>query len=191
MPPATTWATTPSTSCCRCDCRALRDLEPQLARPPVFRARQNHGERYAREHGQFNAVPDDATIYIDRRVTFGDTHESAMAEVQALIDASGAPRRNLTLEMLLYDEPSYTGFVLPVDKYFPAWALDETHPLVQAALATTERAFGAARGAPASGISAPTAPIGPARRASRRLGLGRATSATRTPSSIKCRSTMS
>ena len=28
--------------------------------------------------------------------------------------------------------PSYTGFVFPVDKYFPAWALDEDHALVQA-----------------------------------------------------------
>jgi acetylornithine deacetylase/succinyl-diaminopimelate desuccinylase-like protein len=37
------------------------------------------------------------------------------------------------LEELFYDEPSYTGFVLPVDKYFPAWALDEAHPLVAAA----------------------------------------------------------
>ena len=34
--------------------------------------------------------------------------------------------------MLHYDDPSYTGFVFPVDKYFPAWALDEAHPLVQA-----------------------------------------------------------
>ena len=38
--------------------------------------------------------------------------------------------------MMHYDEPSYTGFVFPVDKYFPAWALDEEHPLVQAGLAT-------------------------------------------------------
>jgi acetylornithine deacetylase/succinyl-diaminopimelate desuccinylase-like protein len=36
------------------------------------------------------------------------------------------------VEELFYDEPSYTGFVFPVDKYFPAWALEENHPLVQA-----------------------------------------------------------
>ncbi len=29
--------------------------------------------------------------------------------------------------MLRYDEPSYTGFVFPVDKYFPAWAIDAGH----------------------------------------------------------------
>ena len=34
--------------------------------------------------------------------------------------------------MLHYDDPSYTGFVFPVDKYFPPWLLEERHPLVQA-----------------------------------------------------------
>ena len=41
-------------------------------------------------------------------------------------------RDKIKLEELFYDEPSYTGFVFPVDKYYPAWALDEAHPLVQA-----------------------------------------------------------
>ena len=88
-----------------------------------------------------NAVPDEATIYIDRRVTFGDTLQSAMEEVQTIINHAGFP--NLKLEMLEYDEPSYTGFKMVVDKYFPAWALDEAHELVQAALAATEAVYGA------------------------------------------------
>jgi putative selenium metabolism hydrolase len=88
-----------------------------------------------------NAVPDEATIFIDRRVTFGDTLESALAEVQAILDQSGM--RDVALEMLKYDEPSYTGFKMVLDKYFPAWALDEAHPLVQAALDTTQAVFGA------------------------------------------------
>jgi len=33
---------------------------------------------------------------------------------------------------MFYDDPSYTGFVFPVDKYFPAWAYEDSHPLVQA-----------------------------------------------------------
>jgi putative selenium metabolism hydrolase len=88
-----------------------------------------------------NAVPDEATIYIDRRVTFGDTLAGALEEVQTIINHSGFPL--LKLEMLKYDEPSYTGFKMVLDKYFPAWALDDTHPLVQAAMATTEAVFGA------------------------------------------------
>jgi len=87
-----------------------------------------------------NAVPDEATIYIDRRVTFGDTVESALAEVQAIIDASG--ERDVTLEMLTYDDPSWNGYRFKLDKYFPAWAYDESHSLVSAALAATEAMFG-------------------------------------------------
>lgn len=87
-----------------------------------------------------NAVPDEATIFIDRRVTFGDTVQSALAEVQAIIDASGEP--DVTLEMLTYDDPSWNGYRFKLDKYFPAWAHEETHPLVSAALATTEAVFG-------------------------------------------------
>lgn len=42
------------------------------------------------------------------------------------------------MEELFYDEPSYTGFVFPVDKYFPAWALEESHLLVQAGQAARQ-----------------------------------------------------
>ncbi|MCS7059650.1 MAG: YgeY family selenium metabolism-linked hydrolase [Anaerolineae bacterium] len=87
-----------------------------------------------------NAVPDEATLFIDRRLTFGDTREGALAEVQAIIDQAGAG--DVRLEMLTYDEPSYTGFRLTLDKYFPAWALEESHPYVQAALHTTEWVYG-------------------------------------------------
>jgi acetylornithine deacetylase/succinyl-diaminopimelate desuccinylase-like protein len=42
----------------------------------------------------------------------------------------------------MYDTPSYTGFVFPVDKYFPAWAIPEEHVLVQAAARTSEALWG-------------------------------------------------
>jgi acetylornithine deacetylase/succinyl-diaminopimelate desuccinylase-like protein len=50
--------------------------------------------------------------------------------VAALIPAEH--RDTIKVEELFYDEPSYTGFKFPVDKYFPPWALEETHPLVEA-----------------------------------------------------------
>lgn len=77
-----------------------------------------------------NAVPDEATIFIDRRMTFGETKDRVKAEIEALIPLEH--RGSITVEELFYDEPSYTGFSLPVDKYFPAWTTAEDHPLVQA-----------------------------------------------------------
>jgi len=93
-----------------------------------------------------NAVPDECTIYIDRRLTFGETKEEAIAQVEALIPEK--QRRHIRVEMVMYDTPSYTGAVFPVEKYFPAWALAEDHPLVQAGLEAVQMLWG---GAPKTG----------------------------------------
>jgi len=79
-----------------------------------------------------NAVPDEATIFIDRRMTFGETKEEVVEQIRRLIPAEH--KDSILIEELFYDEPSYTGFVFPVDKYFPAWAIPAEHPLVQAGL---------------------------------------------------------
>ncbi|HZY44147.1 MAG TPA: M20/M25/M40 family metallo-hydrolase, partial [Anaerolineae bacterium] len=44
-----------------------------------------------------------------------------------------------------YDTPSYTGFVFPVDKFYPAWSLDEEHSLVKAGQQTIEALWGETR----------------------------------------------
>lgn len=114
----------------------IRDLESQLGDDPFL----GHGKITVSDMHvktpSINAVPDEAVIYIDRRMTFGETKEDAIAQVAALIPAGS--RDKVTVEALFYDEPSYTGFVFPVDKYFPAWALDENHPLVKAGMQTKE-----------------------------------------------------
>jgi putative selenium metabolism hydrolase len=84
-----------------------------------------------------NAVPDGFTIFIDRRLTFGETKEEAVQQVKDLIP--GYLRDQITVEELFYDDPSYTGFVFPVDKYYPAWALEEKHPIVQAGQETVKQ----------------------------------------------------
>lgn len=108
----------------------IRDLEPQLGDHPFL----GHGKITVSDmHVQtpsINAVPDEAVIFIDRRMTFGESKEAVIEQVRALIPAES--RSLVTVEELFYDEPSYTNFVFPVDKYFPAWALEEGHPLVQA-----------------------------------------------------------
>lgn len=114
----------------------IRDLEPQLGDDPFL----GHGKITVSDMTvqtpSINAVPDEAVIYIDRRMTFGESKEDAIAQVEALIPAESKDR--VKVEALFYEEPSYTGFVFPVDKYFPAWALEEAHPLVQAGLKTRE-----------------------------------------------------
>jgi len=108
----------------------IRDLEPKLGDHPFL----GHGKITVSDMHvktpSINAVPDEALIYIDRRMTFGETKEGVKAQVEALIPPE--LRASVRVEELFYDEPSYTGFVFPVDKYFPAWALEEDHALVRA-----------------------------------------------------------
>ncbi len=83
------------------------------------------------------AVPSACTIHLDRRLTVGETKESAVAEVKALPGAQDAE-----IEILQYDRPSYTGLRYPMEKYYPTWSLPEDHPLVRAGVATYEVLFG-------------------------------------------------
>ncbi|MCZ2127032.1 MAG: YgeY family selenium metabolism-linked hydrolase [Anaerolineales bacterium] len=108
----------------------IRDLEPQLGDHEFL----GHGKITVSDMHvktpSINAVPDEAVIFIDRRMTFGETKEGVKKQIEDLIPAEF--KDTVKLEELFYDEPSYTGFVFPVDKYFPAWAYDEDHPLVEA-----------------------------------------------------------
>lgn len=113
-------------------------LEPELGDDPFL----GHGKITVSDMTvstpSINAVPDMAKVYIDRRVTFGETAEGAVAQVRALASQELLDKGDITVEMMKYADPSYTGFVFPVDKYFPAWAMDESHPLVQAGLEATQ-----------------------------------------------------
>jgi putative selenium metabolism hydrolase len=77
------------------------------------------------------AVPGACSIHLDRRLTAGETKESAVAEVKALPGAEGAE-----IEILTYDTPSYTGLRYPMEKYYPTWVLAESDPLTKAAVST-------------------------------------------------------
>ncbi len=119
--------------------KAISELEPQLGDHEFL----GHGKITVSDMKvstpSINAVPDECTIFIDRRMTFGETKEAVKAQLEALIPAD--QKDKIKLEELFYDEPSYTGFVFPVDKYFPAWAFVEDHPLVVAGQ-ETRRAIG-------------------------------------------------
>ncbi len=108
---------------------AIRDLEPELGDHPFLGHAKITVSDMLVKTPSLNAVPDEATIFIDRRMTFGETKEKAIEQIRALIPEKDRP--SISVEELFYDEPSYTGFVFPVDKYFPAWALEEDHLLVR------------------------------------------------------------
>jgi len=90
-----------------------------------------------------NAVPDQFTIFIDRRITLNEPHDDVIAQIKGLIP--DYLQDEIQVEELFYDAPSYTGFVFPVSKYYPAWLLEDEHPLAQAGLNTIETLWGEKR----------------------------------------------
>lgn len=79
-----------------------------------------------------NAVPNQFTIFLDRRITISETHDEVINLIKGLIP--DYLQSEIQVEELYYDTPSYTGFTFPLTKYFPSWLLDDSHPLVQAGL---------------------------------------------------------
>jgi putative selenium metabolism hydrolase len=108
----------------------IRDMEPQLGTHDFLGGGKITASDMLVETPSINAVPDKATVLIDRRLTFGEDKDHAIEQVRKLIPEN--ERKNIRVEELFYDEPSYTGFRFPVDKYFPAWVLEDDHPLVRA-----------------------------------------------------------
>ncbi len=83
-----------------------------------------------------NAIPDRCRVFIDRRLTEGETRASAVKELEGVMAGKGE------VEVLTYSEPSHTGLVRTTEKYYPTWILDEDHPLVAAGVEAGARALG-------------------------------------------------
>jgi putative selenium metabolism hydrolase len=85
------------------------------------------------------AVADSCTIHLDRRLTHGETPDSAVAELEALESVKAAKGR---VSILDYAVPAYTGLVYPTKKFYPTWVLPEEHPALKAAVTAYEGALG-------------------------------------------------
>jgi putative selenium metabolism hydrolase len=85
------------------------------------------------------AVADSSTIHLDRRLTRGETMETAVKEIEALdsVKQSGA-----TVTVLDYARAAYTGLTYPTKKYYPTWLLEEDHPAVVAGIRAATEALG-------------------------------------------------
>ncbi|WP_407081569.1 YgeY family selenium metabolism-linked hydrolase [Marinitoga aeolica] len=86
-----------------------------------------------------NAVPDECVIHIDRRLTAGETKESAFEEIREIFKKTGI---DAEIVELTYSKPAYTGIEYPVEKYFPTWVLEEDSDVVQAAKDAYIKTFG-------------------------------------------------
>jgi len=83
------------------------------------------------------AVSDYARIHIDRRLTSGETKETAIKEIGELIKGY-----NAKVEVLNFLEKAYTGQEYGMEKYYPTWKLPVDHSLVKTGINTYMNLFG-------------------------------------------------
>lgn len=86
-----------------------------------------------------NAVPDCCRFYLDRRLTLGETERKALAEIQHIINTEEVDAEVSVTE---YTAASYTGYDCRVRNVFPAWAMPQDHPLVEATVRTVRETLG-------------------------------------------------
>lgn len=75
-----------------------------------------------------NSLPEACRIIIDRRILASEPPKKILAQLREICKGTRAK-----IEVVEYDEASYRGLRLPMQKFFPTWTLPEAHPLVGAA----------------------------------------------------------
>lgn len=85
------------------------------------------------------AVADSCAISIDRRLTDGETYQSALDEIAAL---PSVKKYDAKVSMYKYERPSYTDLVYPTDCYFPTWVIPAEHPATKAMFAAYKGMYG-------------------------------------------------
>ena len=82
------------------------------------------------------AVADSARLHLDRRLTWGETKESAIKEVQDAINLPDA-----SVEVLHYHGKAFTGLEYGMEKYYPTWKIDENAPVIKKGVETFKALF--------------------------------------------------
>jgi len=89
--------------------------------------------------GSHNMVPDRCTLYVDRRLTIGETEAKALAEIKRILTREGVDG---AVDVPEYCDISYTGQEVRAREYYPYWVTAENEPLLQAAVAAIEDTLG-------------------------------------------------
>lgn len=110
-------------------CLEIEKLNERLASDPFLGKGSVALSEFVSGSPSLCAVADYAKIHLDRRLTWGETKESALAEVMEIVKDMDA-----TVEVLQYEETAYTGLRYGMEKYYPTWKIEENHPLVTSAV---------------------------------------------------------
>ena len=89
--------------------------------------------------GSRNAIPDNCTLYIDRRLTIGETEARALTEIRSVLTREGI---EAAIDVPTYRSTSYTGYEAEGRQYFPSWMTAENEPLLVRTTRVIENVLG-------------------------------------------------
>jgi putative selenium metabolism hydrolase len=118
--------------------REIRDLNGRLREDEFLGRGSVAVTRIESNSPSLCSVPDRCTIHLDRRLTRGESLESALGEVRGMTGGGGG------VEVPFYDGESHKGARYGMKKYFPAWQIPGDHVLVRSGVETFSRLFGKA-----------------------------------------------
>ncbi len=88
------------------------------------------------------AVPDTAMLYLDRRLTWGETAESAISQVRSRVaDATDDDPADIDVRMPRYEKRGWKDADYGQELYFPTWKIDEDHQIVRSAVSAYRSLF--------------------------------------------------
>ena len=118
-------------------CLAIEDLNERLPVDAFLGKGSATVTEFVSGSPSLCAVADYARIHIDRRLTWGETKESALAQVEHLVKNMPA-----SVELLQYQETAYTGLSYGMEKYYPTWKIPEDHPALLTGIKAYQALFG-------------------------------------------------
>ncbi len=81
------------------------------------------------------SVPDFCRIHIDRRMTVNENKDTVLEQLRQIAQSLGI---KADIELPQYRGKSWKGTEFEQEAYFPTWILEESHPLIQAAVETSK-----------------------------------------------------
>ncbi len=114
----------------------IEKLNERLAADPFLGRGSVAVTRIVSDGPSLNAVPDRCELFLDRRLTGGETKESALAEIREIAGDDAE------VEVLVHEAEAWTGKAVRMEKYYPTWTLPTEHPAVAAGMAAAAGALG-------------------------------------------------
>jgi putative selenium metabolism hydrolase len=118
--------------------RKIRNLNGRLGADEFLGGGSVAVTRIESQSPSLCSVPDRCMIHLDRRLTRGESLESALGEVGGLAGEGGR------VEVPFYEGESHRGTRYGMKKYFPTWKIPGDHILVRSGVEAFSRLFGEA-----------------------------------------------